>query len=262
MNLASEIKYGRTPTGFLDIFWLGQAGFLFRNDAGLTVAVDPYLTDCGERMRGFKRLSPKLIAPSDFRPDILITTHHHFDHFDYDAVPLIAAGPTQFICPESCRPLLTEDIGVPGGKVTVVSCGDTIELGPGAVFTAFDADHGEMAPDAFGTGLDFNGLRIYLSGDTALRSEILEPVKKFSPQIGILSVNGAFGNMNGTEGGVAAGRLGLKLAVPCHFWTFAEHGGSPAEFVASVRHNAPGCEPRLMAQGERLRLSTESFRPA
>jgi L-ascorbate 6-phosphate lactonase len=260
MNLPYEINYGHTPRGYLDIFWLGQAGFLFRTDTGFTIAVDPYLTDCGERMRGFKRLSPKLIAPSEFRPDVLVTSHHHFDHFDYDAIPIIAAGSTRFICPQSCRKLLVDDICVAEERIDTVGYGDQILLGPGTTFTAFEADHGDMAPDAFGTGLDFNGLRVYISGDTALRPTIMDTAAAFAPHVGILSINGAFGNMNAIEGAKAAGQLGVKLAIPCHFWTFAEHGGNPAEFMASVPQYAPDCTPRLMTQGERLRLHMDSYR--
>lgn len=49
------------------------------------MVLDPYLTECGERIRGFKRLSPMLIAPEELAVDYYVTSHLHFDHFDYDA---------------------------------------------------------------------------------------------------------------------------------------------------------------------------------
>ena len=53
------------------------------------MAVDPYLTNCGERIRGFKRLSPMLLPAEDFAPDYYVITHTHFDHLDYDAIPVV-----------------------------------------------------------------------------------------------------------------------------------------------------------------------------
>ena len=50
------------------------------------MVLDPYLTECGERIRGFKRLSPMLIAPEELAVDYYVTSHLHFDHFDYDAI--------------------------------------------------------------------------------------------------------------------------------------------------------------------------------
>lgn len=54
------------------------------------MVLDPYLTECGERIRGFKRLSPMLIAPEELAVDYYVTSHLHFDHFDYDAIPIVA----------------------------------------------------------------------------------------------------------------------------------------------------------------------------
>jgi L-ascorbate 6-phosphate lactonase len=90
MNLADEIRSLSVRPGDLAVCWLGQAGFLLKDTAGNLLAIDPYLTNCGERIRGFKRLSPMLLPPEEFMPRYQIITHLHFDHFDYDAIPIIA----------------------------------------------------------------------------------------------------------------------------------------------------------------------------
>ena len=46
----------------------------------------------------------------------------------------------------------------------------------------------------------------------------------------ILPINGAFGNLNSEEAAKVVSILKPKLAVPCHYWNFAEHGGDPQRF--------------------------------
>lgn len=104
MSLAEEIRACQVREGELALFWLGQAGFLLVDSLGQQLAIDPYLTNCGERIRGFKRISPMMLSPEAFHPEYYITTHTHFDHFDYDAIPVIARnGKTIFLGPESCQ---------------------------------------------------------------------------------------------------------------------------------------------------------------
>lgn len=81
MNLAEEIRGTQVPPDHLGICWLGQAGFLLKAPDGTSMVLDPYLTECGERIRGFKRLSPMLIAPEELAVDYYVTSHLHFDHF-------------------------------------------------------------------------------------------------------------------------------------------------------------------------------------
>ena len=72
-----------------ELYSLGQAGFIIKNRSGFTIAIDPYLSDYTEKTEGnmgFKRLLPKILEPGDFEFDIVITTHAHSDHFDFDSV--------------------------------------------------------------------------------------------------------------------------------------------------------------------------------
>ena len=78
------------PGGSLGLWWLGQAGFVFKNPGGKTVYIDPYLSDAVERLFGFKRLSAPPIAADEVRADLVALTHEHADHLDPDSVPIIA----------------------------------------------------------------------------------------------------------------------------------------------------------------------------
>jgi L-ascorbate 6-phosphate lactonase len=52
-----------------------------------------------------------------------------------------------------------------------------------------------------------------------------------------------------------AGDAGAKVAIPCHFWMFAEHGGNPAQFLEACKEHAPKVHPLLMSPGERFVFS-------
>lgn len=255
MGLVEEIHGCKVAPGELAIFWLGQAGFLLKDHKGRTLAVDPYLTNCGERIRGFKRLSPMLISPSDFTPQYYITTHTHFDHFDYDAIPVVAQlGKTKFYGPASCIDEF-QKLGL-HEECTLFTKGDTIALDDSIFITAFPADHGTMAPDAIGLLLEMDGHKIYFSGDTSFHPEWCERIAAYDPEIAALSINGAFGNMNAEEGAQAAKLLRVKGAIPCHFWTFTEHGGEPQRFRELLEADG-ACQAICMRQGEMLLLGNK-----
>lgn len=239
----------RVPPGEAAVCWLGQAGFWVRDAEGTTFVIDPYLSDCGNRIRGFKRLSAQLFTIDSLKPDYYCITHTHFDHFDFDTVPL-AHQLTQcrFAGPESCQ-LELEKLGVPADRRRLLSAGDSDDY-RGLRIEAVPADHGDMAPDAIGILLYVGRHVIYFSGDTAYHPEWNRRLREKKPDIGCLSMNGAFGNMNAQQAAQAAAELGLQTAIPCHYWTFAEHGGDPLAFSERLRRDTPSCTPLLMRQGE------------
>lgn len=254
MNLRYQLDVTRLRPGEIALLWLGQAGFVIKDSDETVIAIDPYLSDCGERIKGFKRLTPKLLAPGDLEPDIYITTHIHFDHFDFDAVPIVSACPrTVFYGPGSCVEKYLQ-LGIEKERVHLLECGTEITR-KGIKIKAVFADHGTLAPDAIGVLLTVKGIRMYFSGDTAYRPELMKDVIDFAPDIAVLSVNGKFGNLNSEEGAKLAAMIGAKIAIPCHFWTFREHGGDPQSFAEEMKKHSPQCLARFMHQGEMLRYS-------
>lgn len=249
MKLINAIHETPVGEGELAICWLGQAGFCLKDAAGTTLMLDPYLTNCGQRMRGFKRLSPKLLEPADADPQYYVTTHTHFDHFDYDAIPVIAAESpkTCFIGPTSCIKELRK-LGIGQERCIQVDRGGTYE-DSSIKLRAILADHGTMAPDAIGVLLEMGGHRLYFSGDTAFHEELFQQVAAYKPDMAFVSVNGQFGNMTGEEGARAAELCGAQYAVPCHIWTFMEHRGDPYTFCKALE-NSESCKARCFSQGE------------
>ncbi len=154
IDLARQIRELSVPTGSLGIFWLGQAGFVFKTPTGKIVYTDPYLTASVQQALpeygfGFKRLMASLVEPEEVEADYVISTHAHADHFDTQAVPVIARSPRpHFIGAPDCQELYGQ-AGVPGDRVTILHTGERLDL-DGFQLTGVYADHGELAPDASG----------------------------------------------------------------------------------------------------------------
>jgi L-ascorbate 6-phosphate lactonase len=244
-----KIMNAQLKKGEIAILWLGQAGFLIRDENGTTVVIDPYLSDCGERLKGFVRQSPKSITADELKPDLFITTHLHFDHFDYDAIPIIASqSESVFLGPESCCSKLLE-FGLEPDRLVQLDLGKDMTYN-NIKITAVFADHGSMSPDAIGILMNINGIILYFSGDTAYRPEKLIWLAENPPDISFLSINGKYGNLNASEGAHLAQEIKTKFAVPCHYGTFIEHGGDPLSFAAEMGVLAPECQVICMEQNE------------
>ena len=245
---AQKVMAERIPEERVGVYFLGQAGFLFKTPSGQLAAVDPYLSDCCERYFGFKRLMPHLLGADELKLDQLIISHAHYDHFDPDSVPvLMAGGKTELIgaldTEAECKRLgLSKNI-------TYLAQGETVIRGDVAV-KGMPCDHGDLAPEALGLLLTVNGKKIYLMGDTAYRPDYLENEEIQDVDLLILPINGAFGNLNEEQAAQVIARLQPKLAVPCHYWNFAEHGGNPGLFQKAMSEIAPDIPYVLMRQGE------------
>ena len=163
------------------MWWLGQAGFVFKTPAGQIVYADPYLSDAVERLHGFKRLSLAPIAAEEVRADLLVMTHEHTDHLDPDSIPVIARGNSQcrFAGPIGCMEGL-ERAGVAPQRRILLEPGRAHDLG-GVVVHAVAADHGDYSPSALTLLLDFAGVRVLLTGDTSLRLGLLRPLIDLRP---------------------------------------------------------------------------------
>lgn len=249
-SFASKVLNTNISSGNIGVFFLGQAGFVLKTPAGKLIAVDPYLSDCCNRYFGFKRLMPYILEADELVFDYVVASHAHYDHFDPDSIPtLLANGKTEFIgaqdTAEEC-----EKLGI-SERLTFLSVGDTAQLGD-IKLTAVRCDHGADTPHAIGLLFELGGKRIYMMGDTAYRPEWLCDERLCGVDLLILPINGAFGNLDSSTAASVVGTLVPKLAVPCHYWNFAEHFGNPYEFMSLMKNNYPDIAFMLMRQGESL----------
>ena len=253
-RLSEHIRDTVVDTGSLAIFWISQAGFVYKTPTGKVIFVDPYLTDYVARSLpeygyGFKRMVTTPIEPEEVDADLVISTHNHPDHLDVDAMPeLLRNSRTRFLgapdCPSSYR-----DAGVPVDRYSIIRKGETVDFGDFQV-TGVDADHGELAPDALGIVLTVGSLRVWQVGDTAYRPEIWQGVLATNIDVIIPPINGAFGNLDSVEAAKLAQIAGAKIAIPCHFWMFPLHNGNPMEFLEACKEHAPQVRPVLLSPGE------------
>jgi L-ascorbate 6-phosphate lactonase len=249
MRLADEIICKKVPKNAISIFWLGQAGFVIKDSAGRTIAIDPYLTDACERIVGFKRLSPKLVFADELQVDVLFCTHDHPDHFDADAVPVLMSGRNTLFFGSGSAAKKCMDAGISPARVKGMQTGENADIG-WACFRAVYADHGELVPDAIGVVIELEGITVYYTGDTAYRPDAMQTALLAKPDMIILPINGAFGNLDAREAAMLARDAQARMAVPCHFWTFAQHGGDPQRFEEEMTVIAPGCKAKILRHGE------------
>ena len=251
-DFAQKVATLVVPEGEVGVFFLGQAGFIFKTSNNKLIAVDPYLSNCCERYFGFKRLMPYILDAQELVFDHIIASHAHYDHFDPDSIPtLLSNGHTEFIGAMDTKSEC-ERLGLLK-KVTYLACEEVLER-DGFKVTGMPCDHGELAPDALGLLFEMAGKKIYLMGDTAYRPELLKNPSLQNVDLLILPINGAFGNLNEEEAAKVIKELSPKLSVPCHYWNFAQHGGNPGVFIQKMQEIAPSNSYNLMRQGEALIL--------
>jgi len=210
------------------IQWLGHSGFLLQWH-GKVILFDPNLSDhCTVIHREALNLVSDLNA---FSPDLALISHAHYDHFD-----LPTLRDTERLKTVAGPPVLGEylgDVTANGTRFRPLKPLDSIMLGRLRI-TAVRAEHGGQRRHPFhGNSIALgymvsDGLKtVYFAGDTgrALNFKALGEV--FSPDIAILPI-GAFQpywllqphHLSPEDAVAAAGQLGAKVVIPCHFGTF------------------------------------------
>jgi len=244
-----RLKAVKICKGSLGIFWLGQAGFLIKTPEGSTIAIDPYLSDCCERLVGFKRIMLPVLSLDELDPDYLFVSHEHPDHFDEDLIEkLKGRSQLKILGPVECKKRAME-IGINAAQFTLLEENKPVDFGEFTMLPV-KADHGELSPDALGFVFDFGFVKVYFAGDTAYSPDIMKRVLEMRPEIAILPINGEYGNLNSLEAAQLARDIGCKVVVPCHYWTFVEHGSNPLEFKMIMERDLPECKLEFLALGE------------
>ena len=253
-TFANKIRDLVVEPGSLAIFWISQAGFVYKTPNNKIIYIDPYLSNCVTRMLsdvayGFKRLTLTPIESEEVEADLVLCTHVHPDHFDFDAIPVMARKPgLHFGAAPDCREEF-DKLGVPASKYTIFEPGMKVNY-DGFSLTGVYADHGKETPHALGYLLQVGDIKVWHVGDTAYRPDMWQDIFEMGVDVVIPPINGAFGNLDGVAAAMLARDAGAKVVIPCHFWMFAEHGGSPAQFMDACKQYAPGARSLLMSQTE------------
>jgi L-ascorbate metabolism protein UlaG (beta-lactamase superfamily) len=200
------------------ITWLGQAGLLFEHQ-GYKVMIDPYLSNSVEKInpKNYRRV-PVDETFFDIKPDMMIFTHNHLDHYDPETVVHFITEETEItvLAPSS----VWNEVRKLGGNNNYVQFNRGTQWSEGGLlFTAVMAEHSDSY--AIGVILDDGEKKYYVTGDTLYNEAMFAEIPNDIDTV-FLPVNGVGNNMNLTDAKRFAKRIGAKKAVPIHFGMFDE----------------------------------------
>lgn len=261
----------------VSLYWLGQAGFLIQG-AGLTLLIDPYLSDSlAEKYRGKPlphiRMMPAPIAVAELPPvDLVLCTHAHTDHMDPGTLaPLLARQPqTRLISPRAKLAEAMTRGGVGADRIITIEAGESLAPLPGLTLRATRAAHEALERDAngdhlfLGFGITLGGATVFHAGDSIPFGGQVEEVRALGAAIALLPVNGRSealaaqrvpGNFHLAEAITLTAVAGIPTLLAHHFDMFAFNTLPRAEIEAMAAQ--PDLPIRLLpaATGVAYRLA-------
>ena len=214
----------------MKITYLGQAGFLFEKD-GFKIMIDPYLSNSVVKVnpKNFRRL-PVKEELFEIKPDVMIFTHNHLDHYDPETAP-------RFITSETSITVLSpvsvwDEVRKLGGSNNYIQFNrHTTWTENGIKFTAVKAEHSD--PYAIGVIIDDGEKKYYITGDTLYNEDVFTDIPK-DIYAAFVPVNGVGNNMNMVDGKRFCEKIKPKFAVPVHCGMFDELDSSNFEYKNKV----------------------------
>ena len=221
------------------VTWLGQAGYLLETSE-VVVAIDPF---CGSAKGNSVRMYPNDIEKNAYHPDLILTTHAHWDHFDAETyrdyvIPAKIAGPG------TCMKALQESgLTVPGELLERGQEMTICDLHIRAVMADHDVD-------SVGYVITYKGKTLYFTGDSLLTVRVISENCDLRPDVMFVCINGKLGNMNYYEAATYCHLLQAKAAVPMHYDMICHNTEDPKEFSDRMAVLSPETKVTVM---ERLR---------
>ena len=202
----------------MKVTYLGQAGLLFEK-RGFKIMIDPYLSDSVEKINpeNYRRV-PVDESFFKIKPDVMIFTHNHLDHYDPETV-------THFIDENSNITVLApksvwDEVRKIGGNNNYILFNRHTEWTQSGIrFAAVKAEHSDVTP--IGVIIDDGERKYYATGDTLYNEEIFADIPSDIYAL-FLPVNGVGNNMNMTDAARFAKRINAERTVPIHIGMFDE----------------------------------------
>ena len=237
-----NIRDFRVDKGAIGIWWFGQNGFIFKSPEGTLASVDLYLTDsCNGIAPGIdlSRKVPILLRPEDVQVDVFTCTHNHQDHTDPETIRNLRSKDTmQFVGPHPSTDVFRQE-GIEAGRITATWPDRELEFGDLKMWGTFALPTDTTDLNHMGFVLQFgNGPKVYVTGDTDY-CEILSGVKKHAPDVVITCMNGGFNNLSHWEAAELVGKIGPKVAIPCHYDMFPDNSVDPKQLRSAMTLKAP-----------------------
>lgn len=222
------------------LWWLGQAGYVVRV-AGLTVVIDPYLSDsAGTDSPEFSRRYPPPIKPEELSADIIIITHDHLDHLDPDTLSHYKKKKdTWFVAPRLAAKKLP-GLGIPEDRIVTVNVGETKLFDSHEVTGIFALPTGVDVLDTTGYLIKFaNGRSIYHTSDTWFHSIVLSAAPK-EVEVMLVPINGKWGNPGPEQAAAFAQAVQPTFVMPNHYDMMELNAENPASFKWFCEKNGLG----------------------
>jgi L-ascorbate metabolism protein UlaG (beta-lactamase superfamily) len=233
--------------------WLGHSTVLMKID-GVTIVTDPVFSrriglNFGPLTIGLKRLvEPALLAGQIPRPDLILLSHAHMDHFDLPSLRALESKSTRVVTAAKTSDLLRIKRY---GEVQEIGWGETARIG-GVSVRAFEVNHwgARMRSDTY---RGFNGYlietpryRVVFGGDTAMTTGFRTLRSSRRLDLAIMPI-GAYNpwiraHCTPEQALQMADDAGAEMILPVHHQTFqlsSEPAYEPIERLASALANAP-----------------------
>ncbi len=199
----------------MKIKYLGHSAFNIISEEGLNILIDPFISN-----------NPSCTVPVEqLKPDIILVTHAHSDHFGDTLEIAHNSGATIITTHELatfCEKQGFNSIGINIGGSIVIE--DLIEVKMVNALHSSGIDFMEdLEEGGIATGFIItleNGKKIYHAGDTGLFGDMKTVIGDiYKPDISIIPIGDRF-TMGIEDAAVAAKWLQSRIIIPMHYNTF------------------------------------------
>ncbi|WP_317855418.1 MBL fold metallo-hydrolase [Chakrabartyella piscis] len=255
VELTKKIAESSCTMEQIQIWWLGQSGFLLRTPKK-TVAIDLYLSTTIEDSTSNQpwkrhiRMMPIPVIPEKLEGvDLYLCSHGHRDHYDVATIQALQNQNTEMdlILPKPCMEMAKNDgftNGIPAIAHEIIGY-DGVQIKPiPAKHNAFDCTETGDYP-YLGYILDFDGIRVYHAGDCILHDGLVELLQEEKIDLAILPINGSTpeliakgfqSNFDYKEAPFICKEGNIPFMIPCHFDMFTINTEQVGKFVNYANH--------------------------
>jgi L-ascorbate metabolism protein UlaG (beta-lactamase superfamily) len=261
--LLNDVLSAQPAHGSGAFWWMGQHTFIVKA-GGSVIYIDPFFAAWPSRQ------TPSPLLPSEAKhAEIALVTHGHGDHLDPESLrAMVDASPNAlFVCPRTEASRMTDEAGVPAGRLHPINAGEQFDHG-GVRITAIKSkhesfdEHPELGFPFLGYVVEAGGVAFYHAGDTIMYDGLAQTLAGF-PHLDamFLPINGrdaerflrgCLGNFTFQEAVELAGELRAGLAVPAHYDMFIGNQEDPQKFVDFLNAKFPGVPSWVGPVGERV----------
>ena len=222
------------PDSVPSLVWFGHSSYLIKSK-GVTILMDPVFSGHASPVSFFGKSFPGTDVYSvDDMPaiDLLILSHDHYDHLDYETITKLIPKVKKFYTPLGVGAHL-ERWGVPTDRIVEFDWWENKPVSTDIDLTAVPARH--FSGRSFARGktlwtayvLNLHGYRLYLGGDSGYGKHMKEIGDKYGPFDLAMLECGQYGkdwptiHMFPEEVATAAQDLRAKTILPVHWAKFS-----------------------------------------